>query len=370
MSLEEKIAAQKGVTTGFDYLRIGLALFVLVFHSVAAAGTRGAHLERLLPEIWAGPWRFIPTMVLPMFFALSGYLVAASLLRNSIHHFIALRALRLLPALAFETLISAIIIGLLFTTLPWTAYLERPEFWLYFGNIVGWIHYFLPGVFEHNPVTGYLNGQLWTIPFELECYVSVVILSSFILRSRFVLVLGITAACAAFTLRVYHGHAIDAYDKPLGRVLVLSFLAGVAVYLYRDTLEYSRRLGFASGLLAAICFEVPNLCYLAALPIAYFTVWLGIAKLPKIKFGDLSYGIYLFHYPVQQTIVATFLGLGWAISWPLLALLSLPATGFCAWFSWNFVESPVLSRKRAVLGAMDRWLSVSLPKSAKAEMPS
>lgn len=367
MSLEEKIVDQKGVTTGFDYLRIGLALFVLWFHSVGLAGTPGAVLDQLAPELWSGTWRFIFAIILPMFFALSGYLVAASLLRNSIRHFVTLRVIRLVPALAFETLISAIIIGLVFTTLNRRTYLASPEFWLYFGNIVGWVHYYLPGVFQNNSTVGYLNGQLWTIPFELECYASLVVLSSFILRSRFVFLLVITAVSLVLTLRAYHGHPLDLYHHVPGRVLVLSFLGGVAIYLYRDTVPYSHRLGLASGLLGAIFLEFANLSYLAALPVAYFTVWLGIKKLPKIKFGDLSYGVYLFHYPVQQTLIATFLGLGFAISWPWLALLSLPATALCAWLSWNFVELPVLSRKHAILRGTDRWLSaVSFNKSAKA----
>lgn len=361
MTLEERTAAQEGLTTGFDYLRIGLALFVLVFHSLgntAAHGTNPNDNLRLGEEIWASNWRFIPAMVLPIFFSLSGYLIVGSLQRNSIHHFLMLRALRLIPALIFETLITAIIIGFIFTTASWKTYVTSKEFWLYFGNIVGWVHFCLPGVFEHNPNPEYLNGQLWTIPFELKSYASLVIISSFLSRSRLLFLLAISAACVAFTVRVYHGHPVNSWGHAPGRMLVLSFLAGVAVYFYRDTLPYAHRLGFASGVLAAIFLDFPNLSYLASLPIAYFTVWLGIANWPKIKFGDLSYGIYLFHYPVQQTLVATFIGV--SKSWPLLALLSLPISGVCAWVSWNFVESPVLHRKLIILRVIDERLLAPL----------
>jgi peptidoglycan/LPS O-acetylase OafA/YrhL len=72
---------------------------------------------------------------------------------------------------------------------------------------------------------------------------------------------------------------------------------------------------------------------------------------PKIPFGDLSYGVYLFHFPIEQSIMQLFPDIG---SWQRLAWLALPSTVLCAWLSWNLVEHPVLARKKDVLAAVDR----------------
>jgi peptidoglycan/LPS O-acetylase OafA/YrhL len=93
--------------------------------------------------------------------------------------------------------------------------------------------------------------------------------------------------------------------------------------------------------------------YLAAFPVAYATVWIGMMRPPRIALGDLSYGVFLFHYPVEQTIVHV---LPWVRSWWLLTLLALPAVFCCAWLSWTLVERPILRRKTAIIDATFRWL--------------
>ena len=118
---------------------------------------------------WARPFVGI---ILPMFFALSGFLVAGSLERNkSPISFFGLRIIRLAPALLVEITLSAIILGPIFTTFSIQAYFSDPLFYSYFLNVVGYIHYTLPGVFTQNPVPSIVNSQLWTIPFELKCYI-------------------------------------------------------------------------------------------------------------------------------------------------------------------------------------------------------
>ena len=91
--------------------------------------------------------------------ALSGFLVAGSLERTRARQFVVLRALRLVPALAVEVTLSALLLGAFFTTLPLWRYLQSPELGGYFGNIVGFVHFTLPGVFERNPAPGVVNSQ-------------------------------------------------------------------------------------------------------------------------------------------------------------------------------------------------------------------
>ena len=344
-TLQSKMEGPGGFTTGFDYLRIVLSVAVLVDHSVAlSAGTDRA--------MWDGPWRFGLVLILPMFFALSGFLVTGSLQRVRLHQFFTLRLVRLIPALAVEITLSAIVIGLLVTTLPVATYLRSHEFLVYFLNIIGIIHYELPGVFASNPIPSIINAQLWTIPFELECYFSLAVLAILrIVNRRGLFAAAVAAVCVVATVKASIVHTGDHFSYVSGRMLVMCFLAAVTIYLYKDRLPFSHRLGIGALLLSAMLLEVPELRYLAAFPIAYATVWLGLMRPPAIPFGDLSYGVYLFHFPVEQCVVYA---LPEVRTWWALTLISLPLTAVCAWLSWTLIEHPVLVRKKLILSASDK----------------
>src|SRR5690606_37195273 len=142
-------------------------------------------------------------VLLPLFFALSGHLVSGSLDRsNSLGVFLGLRALRIFPALAIDPLLCALVLGPLVPTLPLMEYHQHRQLLEYFQNILGIIHYHLPGVFEDNPITE-VNGQLWTIPAELECYILLAALAAVGMHRRRALWLGILlVAVAALEYRV------------------------------------------------------------------------------------------------------------------------------------------------------------------------
>ncbi len=347
-TLLDEIQKGNGVTAGFDYLRFGLAIAVLVWHSIIL--TSGS--PEVYRDLWSGPFRFLVAAILPMFFALSGFLVAGSLARTRLHQFAVLRVLRLAPALAFEVTLSALVLGTLFTTLPLRDYLTSPELGLYFGNILGLVHFTLPGVFDDNRVPRVVNSQLWTIPFELECYVSLAIVSLLMgLRYRRVFVTLLGLFLLAATVGAIVGNSVSPFAPLQGRVLVAAFLAGVALHLYRDRIPYSPSLGAGAAMASIVLLQIADTAYLAAFPVAYLTVWIGLMRPPKIPFGDLSYGVYLFHFPVEQTVAHLFPDVG---SWWRMALMALPPTLLCAWLSWNLIEQPILSCKKLILAGVDR----------------
>ena len=355
-TFQDKMQSAGGVTTGFDYLRIGLSIAVLTWHGIALS----ARSPELDAELWSGPFRFLPAMIIPPFFALSGFLVAGSLGRTRLHQFVTLRFIRLIPALAVEITLSAVLIGLAFTTLPASEYLSSRGFYAYFLNIVGVIHFYLPGVFDGKPFPGVVNGQLWTIPFELECYLALVLLAvATATRRRFAFAAVVAVLSLALTLWVLHGHPISPTTHEPGRVLVLCFLAAVSLYLCREIVPHSGFLGAASAIAAVVFVQVPDTSYLAAFPVAYLTVYLGLMRPPAIPFGDLSYGVYLFHWPIQQSIAHAVPSIR---SWWLMVLVSLPLTAVCAWLSWNWIEKPILVRKKPILAAVDRaWAAIPMP---------
>jgi peptidoglycan/LPS O-acetylase OafA/YrhL len=288
LTFDQVSKAAKAHTTGFDYLRVGLALAVLCIHVINISDH----------DLWTWLWTswFAPfyLAVLPAFFVLSGFLVAGSLFRNSIPQFLSLRALRIFPALAVEIVLSALVLGLLVTRLPTAAYLASPEFHAYFLNILGDIHFTLPGVYSGRP----LNLQLWTIPFELECYIALVVLALVGLVGRPRLLVGLIAigVLLATAIALHGGWYHKNWNVP-GRMLVLSFLCGVVAYLFKRSLPYNRWLSAACALATYVFLSFPNLTFLAAAPLAYVTIYFGLTRPPRIPFGDLSYGVYLFHFP-------------------------------------------------------------------------
>src|SRR5690242_13868600 len=159
--------AKNSRPAGFDYLRMGLALLIIADHSIVAC--LAAPGQQMVFSSVARP--LIMSLV-PMFFALSGFLVASSLVRTpSVIEFLGLRIIRIFPALAVDTIFCALIVGVALTELPLKDYFLSRTFAVYFLNIVGDIHYQLPGVFQSNPVN-LVNVQLWTIPYELTCYLT------------------------------------------------------------------------------------------------------------------------------------------------------------------------------------------------------
>lgn len=345
ISLQDRIAAAEGRPSGFDYLRILLAIIVIVDH--APTLTLGAEIDPW-SSVFGPPLR----LVVPMFFALSGFLVAGSFERSkTLVKFFGLRVIRIFPALAVETIVSAIIIGPMLTTLALGAYFTDPLFFRYFINILGEPQYLLPGVFESNP-TAYVNGQLWTIPFELACYVSVAVVALLGGQRRRVVVPLVTVATLLIYLlaRGVYWHSFPALNRALpGPMLVSSFLAGVSFYVYRDRVSASHLVGTASGLVSVVLMALPGFWqFLAPITTAYFTCYLGSLnprRIAMLKTADLSYGLYLYGSVNLQVFVAMFPDLR---MWPVTAAYGVSVGLVIAGISWAWVEKPALKLRKQV----------------------
>ncbi len=366
LKVSDQIKATGGRATGFDYLRIFLSISIVAWHTVRVCYGPEAELST-----WSGAYRPLLFTVIPSFFALSGFLVAGSLVRvNSLPVFLTLRAMRIFPALCCEVLISALLIGPFLTGISLHEYFSSSHFYAYFLNILGNIHFFLPGVFTTNP-TPETNLQLWTIPAELHCYLLVAVLSLVAVTKRPRL---FTFIAVSFNIFAFvHDSAKDIIKvgfSPSPDFIVVCFVWAVLIYLNREKVAYSgwlAALSIAFGWFA-ITWKL-NTAYLAPLPIAYLTIYIGLLN-PKKTFlilaGDLSYGIYLYGFPVQQSIAYV---LPDHRQWYSNLALSLILSGILAWLSWNLVESPVLSRKTHLVRYVDAMLqSIDLNKSRIAAM--
>jgi len=336
-SFQDRIQATGGKASGFDYMRLILALTVIAFHSVVTS-----YGEAYQSAFNTTPFGHMFAVILPMFFSLSGFLVAGSLERaKGLTTFLGLRAFRIFPALIVDTFFCAVIIGAFVTTLPWREYFLHPEFLSYLGNALGVIHFYLPGVFQSNP-TDMVNGQLWTVPMELECYMVIAAMALFgtHLRPR------LFAALIVMLSLVLEARVLLAGAVPwTGRTLLLCFLAGVTLYINRSSIPWSRALFLLCAAFTVVSLFDPRLAYLSPFPAAYATAYLGLSNPPKIGLlqkGDYSYGLFLYGFPIQQVLMHV---LPSARHWALNILLAIPLTFIFAALSWHLIESPILERK-------------------------
>jgi peptidoglycan/LPS O-acetylase OafA/YrhL len=268
------------------------------------------------------------------------------------------RALRILPALAVCLLVSAYVLGAAATTLPLHAYLESSQPLTYAvrnlvavagGGLVSEPTYTLPGVFAHNPHGASINGSLWTLPIEVQAYYMVAFLGCLSLTRRAL------PAVAAAGLLVLAAPA-QAYGMPVvGHVLAgrpeavqLLALFGVSalLYLHRERIPLRLDVGalLAAALLLTLDTSLEKVVTSLTLP---YLILLAAYRLPPAvqrltRHGDISYGLYLLAFPIQQTILLLSPG---RLSPYALFAIALPLTIAFATLSWRLIERPALRLK-------------------------
>ena len=355
-TIGHRLQVTRGRTTGFDYLRVGLSAAVIIFHS--AMTSYGPDINRVIETGWSRPF---VAVILPAFFALSGFLVTASLIRcKTIFEFLTLRVVRLVPALFFEVCISALLLGPFLTSVSLGDYFHSPLFRAYFLNIVGHIQFRLPGMFLNNPDPDIVNRQLWTIPVELKCYAALAGL--YLLgasKSKWRMGIIFVACLILFPINDWWRHlevfsaTPDAFLNVPGKVLIGSFLAGITLFLFKDDVRLSRSLFAACAVLSYALLISRYTSYLAAAPIAYMTIFVGLidTKPNRIsKVGEYSYGLYIYGFVIQQTYAQLFPG--YRIWW-MNASVCLVVTLAFSFASWRLIEKPALDGRKHAVNAVE-----------------
>jgi peptidoglycan/LPS O-acetylase OafA/YrhL len=261
--------------------------------------------------------------------------------------------------------LCALILGPVLTTLPLREYFSDPLFARYFLNVLGIIQYELPGLFGGGPV----NLQLWTVPFELECYIALAILALFkIPQRRLAFTLIVCALTVALTVENLIHTPWPLNFRAPGRMLVLSFLFGVTIYLWRDRLAAGPVVVLSAGVASWAALTSAETLFIASAPVAYFTVLVGIQNWRRvfvIKGADYSYGIYLYGFPIQMTIKELFPS---ANSWTFNVVASVPIAALFAYVSWTYLEARVVESKGAILAKVAKL--EALMKSLKRSRAS
>jgi peptidoglycan/LPS O-acetylase OafA/YrhL len=288
-----------------------------------------------------------------VFFAISGFLVTQSFEQTANPlHYLGKRALRIFPGLFVATVVSAFILGPLVTTLPLGTYFSRPEPYAYvLGNtLLDQTIHELPGVsFVDNSVGHEINGSLWTLRLEFTMYLMVLALGLVRLLTvrAALLLLAFGIACLQFEF-LFPLEKWGWFFRLLSGWgwLVGFFAAGLLLYKLRNTRIFDGRIAILA--LAGLVLSVPWHLFIPLFPVfgCYLALWLAISPrlpvIPAARFGDLSYGIYIYGWPVEEAVIWFF---GGRAAWWQVFLTALPTAATLAFLSWHLVERPMLRLK-------------------------
>ena len=324
---------------GFDALRMGAAAAVIFSHHFA--------LTRTPAPDWLN-FGMVGGVAVMAFFAISGYLVMQSWLREPrVAPFVYKRLLRIWPGVAVAVASNVLLFGLLSTTLPAAEFLRHPQTLDYWRNLLLYRAFVeLPGTFAANPYPQVMNGPLWTIPMEALCYAALAAAGALgAWRSRAVA----SAVCLTYLVYFLWRHNADLTGEMRHwHEYSAHFAHGALLALHRERFHAHARgylltlLGLSAALFfgwdmghsAALLLLPPLLVYLGTRPAA--------ALAPLQRWGDPSYGVYLFGFPIAQTLQAAWPALPFAASLALTVLLAF-AAGYA---SWHAVEARALRLKR------------------------
>lgn len=342
-----------GRNNNLNLIRFVAASLVLVSHSFAFVTGRmfDDPLSRLV-GLEMG------SLAVNIFFITSGFLVTGSLFNHSsVRSFIWARMLRIYPALVVAVIFT-VVLGAFFTKLPVSEYFFHSDSWLFVVRNATALWPGLPlrlhDVFSANPISGVLNGSLWTLPWELGLYMALAVGGMLMALGLSARQLKILLLCVGVISTLYYNYLYVAGKvNPFSNIYNFArftsfFFIGSGLYVLKDKIIFSMMsllLCCGAIWLAVILNKAAGLVTINVL-LAYVVLYLayvpsGVTTLYN-RLGDYSYGMYIFAFPVQQSLVAMY---------PNITILELCITSFVvtlalAMLSWNFIEKRIMANRK------------------------
>lgn len=334
-------------SNNFDFLRLIFASFVVISHSYALSG---APHGDLLSQLTNGQMEF-SYLGVHGFFIISGYLIFKSLLRcKGLPDFYWKRLLRLFPALLVVLFLTVLLAPAVYeSTVP---YLQNKSVYTYIPqNITLFFRQKgIDGVFENNPYKHSINGSLWTICYEFSMYVMVSLLF-FIREKTFVKTVVILLFISSFLLSLFHPYFLHGLfmKMELGSnhfYNLMCFFVGGMIMTYLNTNKRTENiliiLSFAV-LIASVYLNINQYTCYITLPLLVILLGKSSTRyLNKVgdTIGDTSYGIYIYSFPIQQTLMYFF-----KLDTAMLFIISLPLSILLGYVSWHLIEKKALEYK-------------------------
>jgi peptidoglycan/LPS O-acetylase OafA/YrhL len=317
-----------------DWLRILFATLVLLSHSQEIpTGDRATELLSRLTQ------RFLTfgDVGVDGFFLLSGFLIVKSWQFNPEPiNYLRKRVLRIVPGYLVAVFLSTVVVGLLapgvkdfFSHLGW----RFAKSILILGSPV------TPAVFpgSYFPL---VNGSLWTITFEFFCYVLVLIcgvMGIFRVRALWLVVTVILLVPTFFPVHTHHEMLVQLFR------LTAVFFVGGSFHLFRDYIRF-RPLFAAAAVMMLLLFRFFSPSQIEGAVVlfgGYLLFYFVQIPLRALTIPDVSYGIYLYGWPVECLLIWYY------HSPPWITFLASSIICFAlGWLSWHFVERPALTLKR------------------------
>lgn len=337
----------------FDMLRLLAATAVIFSHSFLLATGRQDG-EPLM--VLTGGQTILGVVGVFVFFVISGYLVTQSWeSARALPRFAVKRALRIYPGLAACILVLTFGLGPVVSTLPLGDYLSSYGTYDFLGAnlLLHTDHNSLPGVWFTSRDLGHiLDGPLWSLPVEVAMYVMVAALGATRLLRLPVLWALTGVGLLAIVLDASNWRDWDFTGSVLW--LLAFFAVGMLLQQWPRERLIDGRLALLAS--AGLIASVPLHAFILMFPLCggYLVIYLALNPslpvLPAGRFGDLSYGLYIYGWPVEQTV----LYLRPDATWWELFLVAYPATAVVAFLSWHLVEKRALRLKPRALGATSR----------------
>lgn len=336
-----------GRDNAFDTIRLLAAASVILSHAFVLVD--GSEFAEPLFQLSSGQMT-IGRAAVAAFFVVSGLLISMSFDRSkSLSRFVSNRALRLFPGLWMCIFLLVFVAGPLLTTLPVLDYAQSRDTLGFMGSTLFFpLSQSIAGVFDGLPGSDAINGSLWTLKYEVACYVLGAFLMSTGRHRAIIVTLFWLAAMAAEPL-------IGDPLEQRGGTYYLAWMvwlfrfygAGMLLYLWRNHIPLSKGTALVSLLVVIGGIFTPLLTELMATFGAYALIVAAFLSARWFKdltaSGDLSYGVYIYAFPVQQALVP--MSLETSIPWLTNVLLATPVTFLLAALSWRFVERPALNLK-------------------------
>ena len=320
-----------------NFIRYIAAFMVFVTHSIVLRGGETLsiltiHLGRLGVYI---------------FFIISGYLVSKSWDRSPhLLIYFKKRALRIFPALVVCVFLSVFLLGAFVTLLPIKIYFQDILTYKYLLNSILYIVYQLPGVFTHLPYPNVVNGSLWTLPVEFFMYIIVALLGFVFKANRYIYFISLLLF---LFLYFFIKNPIIFYATDFRAIFHFGifFIIGALIQKFYLQPLFTLKATILSFVLI-VFFYLLNLPVLYSLWISlpvivlYFGLQKGSFITKHFQKNDYSYGIYIYAFPIQQTMIFLFPTLNFFVYF----IISFLFTQLLAYFSWHIVEKKALKRKQ------------------------
>lgn len=332
----------------FGLMRLTFAALVIVSHSFELID--GNRTREPLTQVF-GTFS-IAEIAVAGFFIVSGYLITQSYTASrTSSEYLLKRILRIYPAYVAASAFCIVVVGPLAGAS--LAALSVKDWAIIAMRCLALQVPKLPNAFAGQYYPS-LNGSMWTIAYEFRCYLVLIILGYLgWLRNTIVLSLSLVLwAMVVFLPNSWQAGRIEPLIGSLDETIRLTalFLTGVSFFLFRQQIAYRNSYAAlaAMGLVALLFHQQiagPAVAFLGGYLVFWFAFLPGTPVLNSINSKtDLSYGVYLYAWPIQMLLIRYLAGISPG------AVISLTAIGatLLAFVSWTAIEKPMLYYKRSL----------------------